>query len=137
MVYRNILPFAVITLLLFVALLTGIARTRMPASAISTDQTLMAPYIGRIEVLNGCGINGAANRVTDFLRKKKFDVKYTGDAESWNYPFTMVISRTADMTVARQVAAALRTDRCVLLRNDDSTYNVTVIIGPDYTERIP
>ena len=33
------------------------------------------PNIGRIEVLNGCGIPGAAGKVADFLREKQFDVK--------------------------------------------------------------
>lgn len=137
MASRNILPFAAITGLLSIALVIGIARNHPTAPKIPREIVQAVPYIGSIQVLNGCGIAGAADRVTDYLRLKKFDVKYKGNAETWNYPFTMVISRTADMTIARQVAAALATDRCVLMRNGDSTYNVTVIIGPDYKERIP
>jgi hypothetical protein len=64
-------------------------------------------------------------------------VKYKGNAETWDYPRTLVISRTADMTVARQVAKVLGTNRCELIRTSDSTYNVTVIVGPDFKERIP
>jgi hypothetical protein len=137
MASRNILPFAAITALLSIALMTGLSRNHPTAPKTLQEIAPAVPCIGSIQVLNGCGIAGAADRVTDYLRLKKFDVKYKGNAETWNYPFTMVISRTADMTIARQVAAALTTDRCVLMRNGDSTYNVTVIIGPDYEERIP
>lgn len=137
MASRNILPFSTIITLLCIALVIGFFRNHPAALKIPRETAPAVPCIGRIQVLNGCGINGAANRVTDFLRQKKFDVKSTDDAETWNYPHTLVISRTADMTIARQVAAALGTDRCVLMRNNDSTYNVTVIVGPDYAERIP
>jgi hypothetical protein len=137
MASRNLLPFAVIIALLSIALEIGIARNHPRAPKTPQEIAPAVPFIGSIQVLNGCGLAGAADRVTDYLRLKKFDVKYKGNAETWNYPLTMVISRTTDMTIARQVAAALTTDRCVLMRNGDSTYNVTVIIGPDYEERIP
>jgi hypothetical protein len=137
MASRNCLPFAAIIALLSIALGIGITRNHPTAPKTVQQIAPAVPFIGSIQVLNGCGLAGAADRVTDFLRLKKFDVKYKGNAETWNYPLTMVISRTADMTIARQVAAALKTDRCVLMRNGDSTYNVTVIIGPDFEERIP
>jgi hypothetical protein len=137
MASRNIFPFAAITVFLCIALFIGIERNHPTAPKTLKEIAPAVPCIGSIQVLNGCGIAGAADRVTDYLRVKKFDVKYKGNAESWNYPSTMVISRTIDMTIARQVAAALATDRCILMRNGDSTFNVTVIIGPDYKERIP
>ena len=137
MASRNILPFVTITALLCIALVIGFFRNHPSAPKTQEEIARAVPCIGSIQVLNGCGITGAADRVTDYLRLKKFDVKYKGNAETWNYPHTLVISRTADMTIARQVAAALATDRCVLMRNNDSTYNVTVIVGPDYAERIP
>lgn len=137
MASRNLLPFAAIIALLSIALGIGITRNHPAAPKTVQQISPTVPFIGSIQVLNGCGLAGAADRVTDYLRLKKFDVKYKGNAETWNYPLTMVISRTADMTIARQVAAALKTDRCVLMRNGDSTYNVTVIIGPDFEERIP
>ncbi|HEX7509901.1 MAG TPA: LytR C-terminal domain-containing protein, partial [Chitinivibrionales bacterium] len=52
-----------------------------------------------------------------------------------NYPSTLVVSRTKDMSVARQIAAALGTEKVVLMRTGDETYDVTVFIGPDYPER--
>jgi hypothetical protein len=133
---RNLIPFTAISVLLCIALSIGIARNRVSLQYGPGEKALSVPCIGSIQVLNGCGAVSAADKVANFLRMKKFDVKNIGNAESWNYPFTMVISRTVDMTIARQVAGSLSTDHCVLLRNEDSTYNVTVIIGPDYGERI-
>jgi len=94
------------------------------------------PSIGSIQILNGCGVAGAANKLADFLRVNGFDVKNKGNAPTSNYPFTVVVSRTKDMSIARQVAKSLSTERVILMRNNDETYDVTVFIGSDFQERI-
>jgi hypothetical protein len=49
----------------------------------------------------------------------------------------MVVSRIADMTIARQVAQSLGTDKCIMLRSEAAEqYDVTVFVGADYEERI-
>ena len=77
-------------------------------------------------------MGGAAGAVADFLRRSGFDVKNIGNAPSWNYPFTMVVSRSADMSNARHVAQALKTRAVFMMRTGDVTYDVVVIVGPDY-----
>lgn len=94
------------------------------------------PSIGRIEVLNGCGIPGAAGTVADFLREKRFDVKNIENAPSWNYPYTIVVSRTKDRSTAEQVCAVLNTDKLIILRTGEELYNVSVFIGSDFGELI-
>jgi len=94
------------------------------------------PNIGRIEVLNGCGIPYAAAAVADFLRDKSFDVKNIGNAKAWNYPYTIVVSRTQDMTTAEKVCTALNTDKLILLRTGEEFYNVSIFIGSDFGELI-
>lgn len=135
MASKNLFIFFIIIALLAVALFIGMARSPAPVSR-SPANAPIVPSIGRVQVLNGCGIPGSAERAADFLRRKNFDVKNTGNAASFKYPFTLVVSRSLDMTVARQVAAALRTDKCMLARNEDSTYDVTVILGSDFGEKI-
>jgi hypothetical protein len=137
MAFRNILSFVSVIALLCIALVIGFLRNHPSAPKTPQEIAPSVPCIGSIQVLNGCGITGAADQVTDYLRLNKFDVKYKGNAETWDHPRTLVISRTADMTVARQVAKVLGTNRCELIRTSDSTYNVTVIVGPDFKERIP
>jgi hypothetical protein len=119
------LMFAGFMAILCLALVTGIFRN-------PPGQRDDVPRIGSIQVLNGCGIAGAGDNMADFLREKKFDVKNISNAPSFNYPFTMVISRSQDMGIARQVAAALRTEHIVMVRTEDRTYDATVIAGPDF-----
>lgn len=95
------------------------------------------PHIGSVRVLNGCGVNNAANEVADYLRDQGFDVKDVDNAPSWNYPHTIVVSRTVDMRNAEKVAKALSTERAILLRTEESLYDVVVYVGADFKERIP
>jgi hypothetical protein len=100
------------------------------------------PDRGNIHVLNGCGIDGAAKKMAEFLRTKHFDVKKIGDIEiggqkQRNYPATMIISRTADMGVAEELEKILKTGKVTLMRNNDGDqHDVTVIVGPDYEGKI-
>jgi hypothetical protein len=88
-------------------------------------------------VLNGCGIDGAAKRVADFLRANAFDVKDIGSAPNWNYPATMIISRTKDMAAANELEKILKTGKVMVMRSKDGDlYDVTVIVGPDYEGKI-
>lgn len=107
---------------------TGIGPTPRVAETV--------PHMGSVQILNGCGEGGAANAVADFLRSKGWDVKEIGNAPTWKYPFSIVVARTADMTNARQIAAALKTDKLILMRTDDNPCEVDVFVGRDYPERI-
>src|SRR3989339_1473144 len=82
-----------------------------------TDISASIPNIGAIQILNGCGIKGAATAMRDHLREKGFDVKKIDDARDWNYHQTLIVSRTTDMTTAKKEALALHTDNVLLLRN--------------------
>jgi len=106
---RNIILFVTVAAVIIAAMLIGDTRSRVSAmpvapsvgagvdtssslsSTISPPPTKAAPTptakqlpavpsIGSIQVLNGCGAEGAANRVADFLRAKGFDVKDLGNA---------------------------------------------------------
>jgi hypothetical protein len=139
---KNLLIFLFINSILLVAAGIGIFRHRhtpAPAidrTAVQDTANVQVPCIGNIQVLNGCSGEGAAAKVRDFLRSKNFDVKNTGNAASFNYPFTFVIARKKDMTIARNIAKALKTNHLVLIRSEDQPYDATVVIGPDYGERI-
>lgn len=136
MLSKNITVFAAINAVLLTALLIGVCNNPAATTHKQTaPEDTNVPCIGKIQVLNGHGGEGAADDVAGFLRAKKFDVINIGNAPSWNYPFTLVISRTKDMTIAQLVAGALKTDRVVLVRNEERAYDVTVIIGHDYKER--
>ena len=131
----NLFTLLAICLVLGISMIIG--TTGKPPSAPQEKKIISnIPNIGSIEILNGCGIEGAANRVADFLRSKNYDVKNIGNADTWNYPYTLVISRIQDTTVASQISKSLNTDKMVLIRNIEKLYDVTVFVGPDFGERI-
>jgi hypothetical protein len=135
---RNLVAFLVLLGLLLVAI--GLGDRAAPPKAETPEPkktNTTVPHVGRLEVLNGCGITGAAAVTADYLRARSFDVKSIGNADTWNYPFTIIAARTEDMRIARQVAKALDTDKAIMLRTEDTgSYNVTVFVGEDFQERI-
>jgi len=146
---RNLILFCTVLLPILLSLFIGIhlqkpaqaahqtARTSPDAApAVSVSQSQNIPYKGSIQVLNGCGVTGAADQMAAFLRDKNFDVKKVENAQSWNYPATMIVSRTENMDLARELGKIMKTDKVVLVRTAEQLYDVTVVTGPDFRDRI-
>jgi hypothetical protein len=142
---RNLILFCAVLLPVFASLIMGI-RLQKPAQAEQQNAAAAAslaavivsqniPYKGSVQVLNGCGVSGAAELMAAFLREKNFDVKKVENAQSWNYPATMIISRTDDMALARELSKILKTDKVVLVRTGEHLYDVTVVTGPDFKDK--
>lgn len=91
----------------------------------------------RVEVLNGCGVAGLAGEVTDFLRLKGFDVVNVGNAETFDFPETLVVDRVGDMPGAWQVARAVGIDNVIQQKEEDLLLDVTLILGKDYQQLPP
>lgn len=129
--------FTVVLLVIVVSMIIG---TKLKPDIVFTQnkpiENESVPHIGSIQILNGCGTEGAANRLADYLRLKRFDVKDIGNATAWNYPRTMIISRTKDMSLARELEKLLQTDKLVFIRTDEKLYDVTIVVGPDFEEKI-
>ena len=91
----------------------------------------------KIEVLNGCGIQGLAAKTAEFLRLKQLDVVRSDDADHHNYPKTVIIQRNENIESLKHVS-----DSFGVLMNDESRIkivpdetlgvDVTVILGKDY-----
>lgn len=135
---KNLLLLAIIVSICIFSGFNGTTKitTEMKQIEQTRQLTTVIPNIGSVQLLNGCRAEGAARKVADYLRSNNFDVKFVGNADTWNYPATMVISRIQDTSIATQIAHALKTDKMVMIRNNDNSYDVTVVIGPDFGERI-
>jgi hypothetical protein len=92
------------------------------------------PNTGQIQILNGCGKPGAAEQFRNYLTERGFDIIEFGNAGSWNYAHTLVIARTANEPVARDLAKVLETDNLIHLSDPLALVDATVIIGKDYEE---
>lgn len=87
----------------------------------------------RVEVLNGCGINRLALKVTTALRKQGFNVVTIGNTLESDFAETVVIERSDEnMANARYFAGRIGC-RNIGKDIDPALYvEVTVIIGKDY-----
>ncbi|MDZ7260835.1 MAG: LytR C-terminal domain-containing protein [candidate division KSB1 bacterium] len=89
-----------------------------------------------VEVLNGCGVDGVASKITEYLRAKGFDVVYFGNYTRFDIEETIVIDRRSlDKENAKKVAEALgitNEKNIIQIKNDQKQLDVSVIIGKDY-----
>lgn len=93
----------------------------------------------QLDVQNGCGVSGVAQRFTDYLRKRNFDVVQSSNYSTFNMEHSMVVDRIGDIASARKVAYALGIpeNRIVQQINADYQIYVTVVIGRDYQQLNP
>ena len=90
----------------------------------------------QLEVLNGTGEPGIAQKITNTLRSGGFDVVDMGNYKSQNIERTLVIARTANMDAAKSVASFLGLDEKRILQQPDKNLylDVSVVIGKDIRE---
>jgi hypothetical protein len=88
----------------------------------------------QIDVLNGCGVPGAATAVRDYLRARGYDVVEMRNYKSFDVGESLVVDRTGDSRTAEKVAYALGIGKSRIIRqiNPDYFVDVSVIIGKDY-----
>lgn len=127
-----ILSGAVLTLLL-VVFLGRMVVPRIQSERTSEQDGLISDII-QVQVLNGAGRAGLANRFTAVLRKSGFDVVESGNFESFDVPHTYVIDRIGNLDHARRVARALTVSEDRIIREVSSEFflDATVVIGLDY-----
>lgn len=93
----------------------------------------------KIEVLNGCGIAGVAEKLTDYLRTSGFDVVKLGNYRSFQIENSIVIARNEKIQNAQRVAVAsgLSPESVIQQTNPEYLLDVTFILGKDYKKLIP
>ncbi len=95
--------------------------------------------IVQVEVLNGCGVSGIADKITDYLRKNSFDVVQTGNYISFNMDKSLVIDRTGNEANAEKVANALGINKKNIVQQVNNNYllDCTIVVGRDYFQLKP
>ena len=98
-----------------------------------------ASEIIQVDVLNGCGVGGVADRFTDFLRSKNIDVVGIKNYISFDVDETMVVDRTGNEANAKKVADLLgiKKDNIITQLNKDYFIDVSIIVGRDYFNLTP
>jgi hypothetical protein len=112
---------------IYIAISTGLGRE-------DPDQECEVPVI--VEVLNGCGVSGVADRVAARLREEDFDVMFVGNADDFNYEETLIVDRSGACSKAVTVARALGVDNVVQQVRESFFVDVSVVIGSDMAESL-
>jgi len=88
----------------------------------------------QLEVLNGCGVNGVAEKFTDYLRAGNFDVVNIGNYRSFDIGHSLLIDRTGNMSNAFKIASTLGIKKNNIIQQVNKEYflDVTLVIGKDY-----
>lgn len=134
-----------ISILILILINTVLAYKTFEATSLkfgnSKDDLLIDSTQARIqvEVLNGCGVSGIADKLTDYLRVNKVDVVNLGNYRSFEIESSIIISRNGKIKNAEKVAALVGLDENSIIQqlNSDYLLDVTFILGKDYRNLIP
>lgn len=106
------------------------------------SSTLETPeHIVRLQVLNGCGIDGAAGQVATALNRSiqmpiELSVVEVTDFNSYHVENSFLISRESNIRAATALAKqiGLETDNIVYqpIENNYRSINVTLVLGDDF-----
>jgi hypothetical protein len=85
----------------------------------------------KVEILNGSGISGAAQKAADKFRLYGYEVTSTGNADSFRYKSSQVISHKPEIKGLDKISVLVNTSVMKDEPNPTAPADVTVIIGKD------
>ena len=88
-------------------------------------------YKGDVEVLNSCGMQGAAAKMRSYLRENGFDIVSSRNDRLQNYDETVLVLRNPEWEGAKALAKALKTDNVLVVHSSAAVY-----IGKDFEQII-
>jgi len=93
----------------------------------------------QLDVMNGCGIEGAAQVVTSYLRARGYDVVEMKNYRTFDVQHSLIVDRRGNRKTAEQVAYALgvRKENIVSQLNQDYYVDVSVVVGRDFKSLKP
>lgn len=135
----NVSIFLLTAVIIFMAYSLYIKLSYKGEGEIVSPDSKGAEDIIQVDVRNGCGVSGVADRYTDFLRGKGFDVADIGNYVSSDVDQTLIIDRIGNMANAYKVAKALgiKSENVIQQLNKDYFIDVSVVIGKDYFSLTP
>ena len=90
-----------------------------------------------VEILNGCGVPGLAEKVSNYLRSQQMDVVRSDNADHYNYDQTILILRNENFEGLKKVSQSFGINEQDELRikhipDEKLSVDITVIIGSDF-----
>ncbi len=142
--FYNLIIFFLVVLIVYLSYSAYLKIVQKPTEETVKTKTEVAAEIIQLDVLNGCGVSGVADRFTDFLRARDFDVVELGNYQingkvNYNIDETFVIDRIGNKANAIKVAEALGIEKVKVIQqlNEDYFLDVSLVIGKDYYKLKP
>lgn len=90
-----------------------------------------AAGLPRVEVLNGSGISGAAQKVADVLMQQGYEVTAVGNADSFDYASTRIVNHRSDVQGIDRIQNVMGPGVVEQGGDPSAEADVTVIVGRD------
>ncbi|MEK7818695.1 MAG: LytR C-terminal domain-containing protein [Bacteroidota bacterium] len=92
----------------------------------------------QVDVLNGCGVSGVGQKMTDRLRDGGFDVVASGNYKNFLIEETFIIDRVGLDESAKNIASVLNLGNEKIIREINPGYFVSfsIVVGKDYKKQI-
>ena len=118
--------------LMSLLLLMGCEDEQKKAPVVKVKRT----YKGDVEVLNSCGMQGAAAKMRSYLRENGFDIVSSRNDRLQNYDETVLVLRNPEWEGAKALAKALKTDNVLVVHSSRAVVDAAVYIGKDFEQII-
>ena len=143
-VFYNLIIFLLVVLVVYLSYSAYLKIVQKSPDEVRIEKSEVAAEIIQINVLNGCGVSGVADRFTDYLRAHEFDVVELGNyvvngKVNYNVSETFVIDRIGNKANALKVAEDLGIEKVKVIQqiNEDYFLDVSLVIGKDYYKLKP
>jgi hypothetical protein len=136
----NIIIFVLLVVVIYLSYSIFLKlKLEVGTEPVSQGNNLTPSEIIQVEVLNGCGVSGLADRFTDYLRDRGFDVVNKGNYIQFDIEKTMIIDRMGNAANTKEIAKSLGVNESNIITqiNEDYFLDVSVIIGSDYYKLSP
>ena len=97
------------------------------------DTFFPKPPMPKVEVLNGSGKVGAAQTVANTLKEYGYEIVNVGNADSFEYASTQIISHKKDLPGADQLPRIVYPSTMTTAEDPAAKAEITIIVGKDCT----
>jgi hypothetical protein len=134
--FLNLIIFFLIAVIAFLSFSVVKKIKYNSNKVVSVESKTVPAVIIQLEVLNGCGVVGAAEKITDYLRNNHVDVVQMKNYVSFDIEKSLVIDRTGNRPNAEKIADLLGIDRKNIVQqlSPDYLLDVSLVIGKDYNQ---
>jgi uncharacterized protein HemX len=133
---KGSIAMRLLLLLVFIMLATGgFLYYRHVRQQKSEQLEARLPAI-KINLKNGCGIEGAATEMSEFLSSRNVDIVATGNAEKFIYDTTIIVVKKMDAQDLQRLIHITGIQHWTLAENEFAQAPFEIIIGKDYEKLI-